>query len=401
MLRIAAVARRVRRGITRRVEGALPTLHAPAEVAEPDVLAEDVEDVTTARFGPHLLDGISTPIVVTNPERQIVFTNRTAAATFHRDPSSIRGQRVGDLIGCAHLSETVSGCGTGASCRNCGLVNALLASADGQPAVRSARLLLESGEAIDAQVNVTPLEVGPVPFWMCEIHDVSAEQRRRQLERTFYHDVLNTAAGVKGLVGVGLETGFDSDPELGAALAQSSDALVEEIRLQQTVAAAENGDLVLHIVLTDPVEVLSSSISRVRSLADQRSVGLHPLVREALGPIETDPIVLGRVLGNLLKNAVEASEDGASVLATIAPRDDAVVFSVHNDGLIPEPVQQRLFHRSVSTKGSDRGIGAFSAKLLTERYLGGTIGFVSDQAHGTTFVVEIPRNPRASGTEDV
>ncbi|MBK7188571.1 MAG: hypothetical protein IPH86_07860 [bacterium] len=64
---------------------------------------------------------------------------------------------------------------------------------------------------------------------------------------------------------------------------------------------------------------------------------------------------------------------------------------------MPRTVQLQVFQRSFSTKGRDRGIGTYSIKLLTEKYLGGKASFVSDEGQGTTFSVTLPRRaaPRA------
>jgi signal transduction histidine kinase len=57
---------------------------------------------------------------------------------------------------------------------------------------------------------------------------------------------------------------------------------------------------------------------------------------------------------------------------------------------MPRHVQQQLFQRSFSTKGGGRGLGTYSIKLLSERYLKGDVSFVSSQAEGTTFTVRFP-----------
>jgi len=56
-----------------------------------------------------------------------------------------------------------------------------------------------------------------------------------------------------------------------------------------------------------------------------------------------------------------------------------------------EDVQLQLFQRSFSTKsGTGRGVGSYSVKLLTEKYLRGTVTFSSSEAQGTTFTVRLP-----------
>ena len=72
------------------------------------------------------------------------------------------------------------------------------------------------------------------------------------------------------------------------------------------------------------------------------------------------------------------------------PRDDEwVTFWVHNPGFMPREVQLQLFKRSFTTKGAGRGLGTYSMKLLTERYLKGQISFTSTEADGTTFEIRL------------
>ncbi len=105
---------------------------------------------------------------------------------------------------------------------------------------------------------------------------------------------------------------------------------------------------------------------------------------------ENDFTLLGRVLGNLVKNALEASTPGQTVTLLCLQEDDRVAFHVHNVTVIPRHVQQQLFQRSFSTKGNGRGLGTYSIKLLSERYLKGEVSFTSSPSHGTTFTVRFP-----------
>ena len=66
-------------------------------------------------------------------------------------------------------------------------------------------------------------------------------------------------------------------------------------------------------------------------------------------------------------------------------------FWVHNEAAIPEDVRLQIFRRSFSTKSVEgRGIGSYSARLIMERYLGGSLIFRSSEEEGTTFVVTLP-----------
>jgi sensor histidine kinase regulating citrate/malate metabolism len=58
-------------------------------------------------------------------------------------------------------------------------------------------------------------------------------------------------------------------------------------------------------------------------------------------------------------------------------------------------VQLQLFQRSFSTKGKNRGLGTYSMKLLSERYLQGSISFKVSEKEGTTFFARYPLNLHA------
>jgi signal transduction histidine kinase len=99
---------------------------------------------------------------------------------------------------------------------------------------------------------------------------------------------------------------------------------------------------------------------------------------------------LSRVLGNMLKNGLEAVQQGERVTIGCRPGDRKAEFWVHNPGVMSENVRLQVFQRSFSTKGTGRGLGTYSIKLLTERYLRGQVSFRSGEGEGTTFMACYP-----------
>ena len=210
---------------------------------------------------------------------------------------------------------------------------------------------------------------------------------RNSLERIFFHDLLNTAGGVQGLSEVMVEAEPEEMPGLQATVRDLADQLVEEITAQRDLLAAENGDLQVCPRAVDSLDQLRLAAAHYRNhpVAGDREIVVLP--GRSPGPLVTDPVLLARVLGNLLKNALEAVPDGAVVTLDAGRSGGRVWFAIHNPGFMPPHMQERLFERSFSTKGKGRGMGTFSVKLLTETYLAGSVGFVTDAAHGTTFTV--------------
>jgi sensor histidine kinase regulating citrate/malate metabolism len=62
---------------------------------------------------------------------------------------------------------------------------------------------------------------------------------------------------------------------------------------------------------------------------------------------------------------------------------------------MPEVVRLQVFRRSFSTKSPlGRGIGTYSAKLITERYLGDSMSLTSSEEQGTILAVTLPGQNR-------
>ena len=106
--------------------------------------------------------------------------------------------------------------------------------------------------------------------------------------------------------------------------------------------------------------------------------------------IQTDVRLLTRILLNLLKNALEASSSGESVKIGCNFSNETISFWVKNSAAMTESVKSQMFQRSFSTKGPGRGVGTYSVKLLTERYLGGKVDFKSSKEEGTVFYIHLP-----------
>ena len=105
----------------------------------------------------------------------------------------------------------------------------------------------------------------------------------------------------------------------------------------------------------------------------------------------TDQNLVLRILGNMVLNAVEAVAYGETVRLDCRCEAKEITFTVQNSGVIPAEVQREIFQRTYSTKGSGRGLGTYSMRLLSN-FLDGGVGFSSDEEQGTIFCLKIPQN---------
>jgi len=104
-----------------------------------------------------------------------------------------------------------------------------------------------------------------------------------------------------------------------------------------------------------------------------------------------EKIYIKRMLGNLIKNAIEASDHGNTVTVSIWNREDYHTIEIHNYGVIPESIRSKFFQKYMTEgKKGGVGLGTYSA-LLIARMHGGSIDFSSSKEEGTYIKVTIPK----------
>ena len=373
-------------------------LHANVSTQEIQRQSDAVQDLSLFR---QILNATPDVLMVLNRQRQAVYANPAAVDMFGSETFSIVNMlRPGDIWGCEQAS-CKGGCGTTDTCGTCGAMKAITASQQGKSDIQECRITTNRGEALDLKVWTTPLEASGELFTVFVAKDVSDEKRRRALERIFFHDINNTAQGFQAFnhffrLDCCAPDQLEELRELASHLTQE---LVEEIRSQQDLMAAENQELSVNPVSISSKALLEevTKIYQNTRLVSKRHLRIHDQSEDVV--FTTDKTLLRRVLSNLVKNALEASSQGQVVTLRCEATPEGVAFSVHNPNSMPRHVQLQVFKRSFSTKGAGRGLGTYSIRLLTEKYLQGKVGFQSSPDKGTTFHVWYPLAPVAQQGE--
>ena len=392
------------------------TAYLPAERAQPGEVERQHRVLAGLPFVCDFLDAMPNMAVVLNAERQIVLANRAFTAYLRRAGDdaptreerqdagdaaldSVIGRRTGEAVGCVRAHDTEGGCGTTPFCRNCGSAHAILHSQQWHALdVQECRMI--GGELgvcelpLDFRVWAQPIQVEGETYTVFSLMDISHEKRREALERIFFHDVMNTAGGVKGLADLMATARLPESAirEAAGMVAESADHLIEEINAQRALSAAESGDLAVNPSEAASDALIDRVIHACHAISSSHDRDIRVQDTGETFTFVTDPVLLRRVLVNLVKNALEAEPAGGVVTIGAHDEGDTVSFTVHNTRAMPNEVQLQVFQRSFSTKGSGRGLGTYSIKLLTERYLNGRAGFTSNDDDGTTFCLRFPRD---------
>jgi len=370
-----------------------PTEFAPGQRASPEAVRRQAALFIERDLLSFFPAAVPCALVVLNAHRQIVFANERFMDLVHDSEGTegVAGQRPGEAMGCVRALESPGGCGTTEFCSTCGAVAAILASQSGQADVKECRITRRgNGDALELRVWATPVTVEGEAFTIFAALDISDEKRRRALERIFLHDIHNVACGMKWCIEFLQKAGPEKLDDCFDDIHRLCRELNDEIEAQRVLLKAETGELVLTsgrlgtlALLQDAVDLYSR-----HPVSQDRTLRIEQGTQDLL--MVSDRVLLLRVLCNLVKNALEASAAGQTVTLGCAPQGDGIAFWVHNAGFMPRDVQLQVFQRSFSTKGVGRGLGTYSIKLLTERYLRGRVSFATSPEEGTTFRVRYP-----------
>ncbi|QSH41777.1 HAMP domain-containing sensor histidine kinase [Lentisphaerota bacterium ZTH] len=373
------------------IKDLLYTAFAPAERASSPKVDEQVSLFSGDNKTRQIFDFFPDFAVVLNRQRQVVHAN-SPLLQFLKLPSidSIKGLRPGEMLNCLHSSDNPGGCGTTEFCRVCGAANAIMNSMENKTReMQDCEITTADGNAVNFRVWASPMVQNGIDFTVFVLRDIADEKYRSALERIFLHDLMNTASGLYG-VHLMLKDNHSLFPDYANSLAGLSLQLLEEIENQRDLLSAEKGNLIVKPEKFSSLGLLKDvmELYRFHDLGEDRIIKISSDAEKV--KFTSDQTLVFRVVSNMVKNALEASKAGETILLDCFEDSEKVVFKVHNSEVIPDDVGLRIFNRGFSTKGGGRGWGTYSIKLLTEKYLHGKCGFSSSHEDGTVFYAEYP-----------
>jgi signal transduction histidine kinase len=111
---------------------------------------------------------------------------------------------------------------------------------------------------------------------------------------------------------------------------------------------------------------------------------------EGLNDVSIDPLLIRRVLDNLIRNGVEAMPDGG-VLTVSARRDEGnAVIEVGDTGVgVSEEDKRHLFEPLFTRKKGGLGLGLYFVRMAVDAH-GGVVDVNSKVGEGTTFKLLLP-----------
>lgn len=368
---------------------ASPERSLPSDILSNYNFIKNQPDITS------LLDALPNFVMILDENRQIVYLNSSLHSYFAIDVESSLGKRPGELINCIYSGEMKWGCGTTKNCRFCGMVNSILESQVSENIVtKDCRVISTKGDFwtnYEFSVSSSKFKIDDKFFTLFTLTDISDKKRRLILEKIFFHDLINSAGSLDGVLNLLREYAKDENQQNLINIASNvSKELIEEVLSQRQILEAENDELITDLKPCNSSSLLNTIVTRMTN----HSVSAEKKIQIDEDSVDVDFIsdikILKRILINMVKNALEAINKGEAVRIKAEIKGNSIIFSTNNPNYIPDDIQLQIFQRSFSTKGSDRGLGTYSMKLLAEKYLNGKVYFKSHIKKGTTFYCELP-----------
>ena len=142
-----------------------------------------------------------------------------------------------------------------------------------------------------------------------------------------------------------------------------------------------------------PRELVDAAVLAVSAQAEAKGVTLTGIAPDDLLPVRADRSQIGRVLVNLVNNAVRHTPKGGQVSVSAGAAGAGVMFAVRDNGAgIPREYLTRIFERFVQVPGATgggAGMGLSLAQTIVKAH-GGTITAESEPGVATTFTFALP-----------
>lgn len=179
--------------------------------------------------------------------------------------------------------------------------------------------------------------------------------------------------------------------------------MTEELLL---VSRAEAGLIVPQREPTDVRRVVTNALERLRPRIEERELHVEHAVTAANGrPVPLDPALLGRLVEELLENAVIHGNPGGRIIVRHERLPDLLRLVVEDTGpgIAPADLPHLFepYYRAddARTRGSGTGLGLTTA-LSIARLHGGTIRAANREGGGARFEVDLPVTTTESGGAD-
>ncbi|OLN22198.1 hypothetical protein BTO30_10635 [Domibacillus antri] len=205
-----------------------------------------------------------------------------------------------------------------------------------------------------------------------------------QLAASIAHEVRNPLTSIKGFVKLAKEGSINSD---------HYNIIEDEIDRIETIASellVLGKPLSIDMKMCDAGKMLRDVCMLLQPQAVMKRIDIkYEDVNDGC-PVFCNAGQMKQVFINIIKNAIEAMNDGGVIRASAQIKDQFIVICIEDEGKgIQESVLERLGEPFYSTKEDGTGLGLMVCFNIVEQY-GGKIDVHSEVNAGTAFTIRLP-----------
>ncbi|HEY9731848.1 MAG TPA: ATP-binding protein [Drouetiella sp.] len=226
-------------------------------------------------------------------------------------------------------------------------------------------------------------------------------KQREDFTATLTHDLKNPLIGTNQIIEVMLKDCLRSKnsqhAELLAKIKDSNSQLLSLIQNLTEVYRCEHQAANYDRKRVDIIPLINQCTEKIAKQAEFRKIKLETHYSLKSWNLDVDPIALGRVMQNLLDNAIKFSDENSIVKVRMLVENDQTLIEVEDSGVGICPSEQAtLFKRFGQGRhgqkiGTGSGLGLYLCKQIIDAH-NGEIFCRSQENAGSTFRVVLP-NP--------
>lgn len=216
------------------------------------------------------------------------------------------------------------------------------------------------------------------------------EQAWREMAKQVAHEIKNPLTPMRLTVQSFERTFNSSDDKAKDKLKEFSQTLIQQIDVMSSIASAFSDFAKMPIQKKEQIEIISV-IKFALDIFSEEYIKYHPEEEELYANLDKTQLI--RVITNLVKNAIQATENQENpiVEVKVSSEEKNLIISVSDNGKgISEDLKELIFEPKFTTKTSGMGLGLAMIKSIIEAY-DGSISFSSEEGIGTVFKVVLTK----------
>lgn len=347
-----------------------------------DRLSAVSELETNRRNLQNLFDSMQDMIFICDLSGRLLYTNKAA----RNSVSSRQEGEAGDFME-LNLQEAREG------------VKAAMDKTAEGPAILTSELARADGKTVSVEIQFSRGRWEGKDAIFAIARDLterkSAEQMRDDVERAMRHDLKSPLTNLISIpeVMLSMPNVPEDQKDWWRSVLNNARRMLDMINSSLDIYKLETRTYRIQAERIDigpALAHMAAEIEPATKLQDLK-VELNLPPQETPVAVNTDRTLLLRMLGNLLRNAVEASPRGGKVTVSLALKEGGRAdIRIHNSGSIPEQMRGKIFQKYASFgKMTGTGLGTYSAKIIADT-IGAEISFETSDESGTEMHVSMP-----------